>query len=176
MTIFDKPAHSLDQQLELLRQRELLIPDENRARHYLNNISYYRLSAYTRPFYIPQEQSHRFRHGTEFDHVLNLYIFDRELRLHLLNAIERIEVALRAQMTNILAEHYGAHGYTNADIFDDRYNHISINATKNTKKMGFYSKRRHSQSSRSTITYTASAPLLYAMGSHRKLYACCIPK
>lgn len=123
MTIFDKPAHSLDQQLELLRQRELLIPDENKARHYLNNISYYRLSAYTRPFYIPQEQSHRFRHGTEFDHVLNLYIFDRELRLHLLNAIERIEVALRAQMTNILAEHYGAHGYTNADIFDDRYNH-----------------------------------------------------
>lgn len=123
MTAFDKPAHTIDQQLELLRQRGLVIADEGRAEHYLTNISYYRLSAYTRPFYVPGEQAHRFLPGTSFEQVLALYIFDRELRILLLDAIERIEVALRAQMTNTLAEHHGAHGYTEPTIFDDRYNH-----------------------------------------------------
>ena len=123
MTAFDKLAHTIDQQLGLLRQRGLVIPDEARTRHYLASISYYRLSAYTRPFYVPRQPDHSFLPGTTFDQVLALYIFDRELRLLLLDAIERIEVALRAQMTNTLAEHHGAHGYTNCGIFDDRYNH-----------------------------------------------------
>lgn len=120
---FDKPAHTIDQQLKLLSQRGLLVPDEDRARHYFSNISYFRLSAYTRPFYVPNEPLHRFLPGTSFDDVLALYIFDRELRLLLLDAIERIEIALRAQMTNTLAEHHGSHGYADAAIFDDRYNH-----------------------------------------------------
>lgn len=123
MTAFDKPAHTIDQHLELLRQRGLVIADEGFARRYLANISYYRLSAYTRPFYVPREQIHRFLPDTTFEQVLALYIFDRELRLLLLDAIERIEVALRAQMTNTLAERHGAHGYTDPSIFDDRYDH-----------------------------------------------------
>lgn len=35
--------------------------------------------------------------NTRFSDVLNLYIFDRELRLLLLDAIERIEVSVKAQ-------------------------------------------------------------------------------
>src|SRR5690606_19356405 len=99
------------------------IPDDARARHYLANISYYRLSAYARRFYVPNEAEHRFIAGASFDDALSLYVFDRELRLLLLDAIERIEVALRAQLTNTLAEHHGPHGYLDSSIFDDRYNH-----------------------------------------------------
>ena len=123
MALFDKPALTIEQQLSVLSQRGLMIPDRERARQYLENVSYYRFSAYTRPFYIPQQIEHRFLLGTTFDGVLSLYIFDRELRLLLLDAIERVEVALRSQMTNCLAEHYGAHGYTAPEIFDDRYDH-----------------------------------------------------
>lgn len=123
MTHFDKPAQSIDQHLDTLRQRGLAIPDEARARHYLGNISYYRLSAYTRPFYQPAQPDHTFLEGTCFDDVLHLYVFDRELRLLLLDAIERLEVALRAQLTNTLAEHHGPHGYLDAALFDTRYHH-----------------------------------------------------
>nr|WP_274519790.1 Abi family protein [Halorhodospira halophila] len=87
------------------------------------NISYYRLSAYMRPFYQPGLTEHRFLSGTTFDDVLDLYVFDRELRLLLLDAVERLEVALRAQLANTLAEHHGPHGYLDPAIFDDRYNH-----------------------------------------------------
>lgn len=123
MSLFDKPALSPEDLLTRLRERGLNIPDESRTRHYLANISYYRLSAYARRFYVPNEAEHRFIANTSFDDVLALYVFDRELRLLLLDAIERIEVALRAQLTNTLAEHHGPHGYLDAGIFDNRYNH-----------------------------------------------------
>lgn len=108
MTTFDKPAHTIDQQLELLCQRGLVIPDEGRARHYLANISYYRLSAYTRPFYVPREQTHRFLPGTTFDQVLALYIFDRELRILLLDAIER-SVTQPAKVSAVLRQAHSRH-------------------------------------------------------------------
>ncbi|MEL7069322.1 MAG: Abi family protein [Cyanobacteria bacterium J06581_3] len=124
MALFEKPALTIDQQICLLQQRGLLISDEETARCTLSNISYYRFSAYTRPFYVPQQgDQHRFLPGTTFEQVQSLYSFDRELRLLLLDAIERLEVALRAQMTTTLAEHHGAHGYTDPGVFDDRYNH-----------------------------------------------------
>ncbi|WP_170293772.1 Abi family protein [Halomonas alimentaria] len=123
MSDFHKPAHSIDEQIATLCSRGLAIPDEARVRHYLANISYFRLSAYTRPFYQPGLQEHRFLEGTSFEDVLRLYVFDRELRLLLLDAIERLEVALRAQLTNTLAEHHGPHGYLDPEIFDTRYNH-----------------------------------------------------
>lgn len=123
MTVFDKPALRIDQHLSTLSKRGLSIPDERRACQYLANISYYRLSAYTRPFYAHNGPEHCFLPGTSFEDVLQLYIFDRELRLLLLDAIERLEVALRAQLTNTLAEHHGPHGYLKAAIFDTRYKH-----------------------------------------------------
>lgn len=123
MSHFDKPAYSVDQHLDTLRSRGLDINNEARTRHYLSNISYFRLSAYTRPFYTPNEPEHHFLPGTHFDDVLDLYVFDRELRLLLLDAIERLEVALRAQLTNTLAEHHGPHGYLDATLFDNRYDH-----------------------------------------------------
>lgn len=123
MSHFNKPAHSIEEQVATLRERGLAIPDEARARHYLANISYFRLSAYTRPLYQPDPHEHRFLEGVCFDDVLRLYVFDRELRLLLLDAIERLEVALRAQLTNALAEHHSPHGYLNPEIFDTRYNH-----------------------------------------------------
>lgn len=133
MTAFDKPAQTIDQHLDTLRQRELDIPDEARARHYLGNISYYRLSAYTRPFYRPGQADHLFLDGTGFDDILHLYVFDRELRLLLLDAIERLEVALRAQFTNTMAEHHGPHGYLDAKLFDTRYDHGKLIALLDNK-------------------------------------------
>lgn len=123
MTAYDKPALSPDEHLTKLKSRGLNIPDEVRACRYLANISYFRLSAYTRPFYVPKETTHHFLPGTGFDDVLMLYVFDRELRLLLTDAIERLEVALRAQLTNTLGEHYGPHGYLEPKTFDSRYNH-----------------------------------------------------
>ena len=49
-----------------------------------------------------------------------LYAFDRELRLLLLDAIERVEISLRAQWANILALKYGSFAHENPSIFKNR--------------------------------------------------------
>ncbi|MFP7756225.1 Abi family protein [Thermodesulfobacteriota bacterium B35] len=122
MTSFIKPPLTIRQHIDQWISRGLAVPDRARAERYLSVISYYRLSAYTVPFQV-RNTEHHFKTGTTFEDVLDLYIFDRRLRLLLLDAIERIEVALRARMTNVLAEHHGAHAYLAKEIFDTRYDH-----------------------------------------------------
>jgi len=117
------------EQLNLMKSRGLNVADENRAIRYLTNISYYRLSAYALPF---QKEKDVFDNGTDFQDILNLYLFDRELRLLVFNAIERIEVAVRARMIYILAHKYGAHWQDNAKIYKDPYR------VKNKKTSEFY--------------------------------------
>lgn len=109
MTQFDKPALTTEQQIDLLIRRGMSIADRNRARHYLNHINYYRLRAYWLPFETPSssDSDHAFQPGTDFDTVLAIYDFDRELRLLLLDAIERVEISLRTRWANELALRYG---------------------------------------------------------------------
>jgi abortive infection bacteriophage resistance protein len=96
---FNKPPLSVSDQVALLKSRGLLVPDEERAARYLQNISYYRLSGYMFPF-LTDPAAHKYREGTSFDTILALYRFDRELRLLTFQALEKIEVAVRAQLIN----------------------------------------------------------------------------
>ncbi|HEY9550826.1 MAG TPA: Abi family protein [Prevotella sp.] len=87
---FNKPAKSNQELVQQWKARGLVISDEARAERYLEHISYYRFSAYTIPFQQLNNPSHHFKPNTTFDDILNLYIFDRELRLLVLDAIERM--------------------------------------------------------------------------------------
>lgn len=68
----------------------------------LEQAGYYRLSAYWFPFRsvhpVTGAREDFFQPGTAFSQVWNHYRFDRDLRLLFLDAIERIEVALRSQL------------------------------------------------------------------------------
>ncbi|WP_299615188.1 Abi family protein [Pelagibius sp.] len=101
---FDKPALTIEEQVSLLKARGLVIPDPSRLSHYLNFISYYRFSGYFRYFYKdPKSKEPVFRQEVEFEDVLNLYIFDRKLRNLLMDALERIEIAVKAAISNSLS-------------------------------------------------------------------------
>jgi abortive infection bacteriophage resistance protein len=113
---FSKPPFTHDQQLDQLIQRGLVCDDRAEALHYLGHINYYRLGAYWLPFEA-HHASHVFKPGTRLVDVLNLYIFDRELRLLVLDAIERVEVSVRTSWAYTLAHRYDAHAHLNADLF-----------------------------------------------------------
>jgi abortive infection bacteriophage resistance protein len=107
---FEKPAKTIPEQVQLLVDRGLDVPDHSKASHYLSHLNYYRLSGYWIPFEASRAP-HKFKPGASFDDVLNLYVFDRELRLLILDAIERIEVSIRTQWAYHFSHHAGAHGY-----------------------------------------------------------------
>ena len=87
----------------------MVLADADRAMRYLRHIGYYRLSAYVRSFESVQRDV--LRPGTTFDDVLSLYIFDRKLRLLMLDALERVEVAVRASLSDQLSRAGGPHWF-----------------------------------------------------------------
>lgn len=107
---FTKPATTHAQQLALLAQRGMVVDDEAQAAFYLQHLNYYRLGAYWLPFEA-EHATHTLRPGTRFADVLNLYVFDRELRLLVLDAIERVEVSMRSQWAYQLAHRHGPHAH-----------------------------------------------------------------
>lgn len=112
---FNKPAFSWKQQVDLLMQRGMGITDSNKAELNIKHLNYYRLSAYWLPFEADHE-IHLFKPGTRFEEVLNLYTFDRQLRLIVLDAIEHIEVSIRSAWAYNMARTYGPHAHLNPDL------------------------------------------------------------
>jgi len=90
------------------------ISDEDKASECLSRIGYYRLSAYwyssrTSEIYKdPADGKLRtrvldaFRPGTKFSDALDFYVFDKNLRLLVLDALERIEVGIRTDIAVLL--------------------------------------------------------------------------
>jgi len=123
---FKKPSLTLNQQLALLKNRGLIIDKPERVIHYLRFIGYYRLSGYFRTFQILNDPNHIFKNGTTFDSVLNVYIFDRRLRLLVMDAVERVEVAMRSTISNTMCEKYGPHWYMEPRLFHDTSKHNKL--------------------------------------------------
>lgn len=114
---YPKLPLSLIDQVSLLESRGLIIPVKPDAGFYLSQINYYRFAAYCLPFE-KDHATHQFKYGTSFDDVLNQYVFDRELRLLVLDAIERIEVSLRTKMAYHLSHVYqSAHPHLMPEVF-----------------------------------------------------------
>ena len=118
--LYNKPAITYKEQVELLQQRGMIIDDVAKAEFYLQHINYYRLTAYWIPFKEDHE-THKFRPNTSFDEILALYNFDRELRLLVLDAIERIEVSVRAHWSYQLGHLHGPHAHLKQELFNSKY-------------------------------------------------------
>lgn len=118
MRPFTKSSKSVPDQIALLQERGMEIADVDRPKHALGHISYYRLRAYWLYFEAdPELGVHTFKPGITLEAVLTLYEFDRHLRLILMDALERIEVAARGSWAYQLAMVYGPHGYLDAALY-----------------------------------------------------------
>ncbi len=96
-----KPFKTVEEQARLIISRGC-VADEKDLQEKLLNVSYYRLSGY---FYLfrkfdplAKQRTSGFVAGTNFQTVWQMYCFDRQLRLVLLDAIERIEISLRTKI------------------------------------------------------------------------------
>ncbi|VAW84345.1 hypothetical protein MNBD_GAMMA18-208 [hydrothermal vent metagenome] len=118
---YDKPPLSFDELIRKLSARGLVIPDDGEARHFLRYTSYYRLTGYGlafEEFSEGGERLHRYIPGTQFSDLLTVYDVDRRLRILALDAIERIEVAVRGVINHKLSCKYDdSHWYMKESLF-----------------------------------------------------------
>jgi abortive infection bacteriophage resistance protein len=127
---YNKKPLSIEQQISKLKQRGLVINDETIATNYLSNISYYRLRAYTLPFQDNDNpvNDHQFlRNDITFEDIIDLYCFDRRLRVLIFNALEKIEIALRTGLVYEYSIETGdSHWFTDKTLYfnPDRFDFI----------------------------------------------------
>ena len=108
---YNRPFLSFADQVQLLKARGLSVTDDWRAERHLQRIGYYRLKDYWYPFRESQagadaagqpitQTLETFRTGSRFEDAVALYVFDKKLRLLMMDVIERIEVALRVDIAH----------------------------------------------------------------------------
>ena len=109
-----KPWRSFEDQLQQLQDRGLQVENRAVALDYLERLGYYRLSGYWYPLRQIDKaasQTHgkavrrdTFVPGSRFENVVQLYVFDKKLRLLALDALERIEMAVRVDVAHRLGK------------------------------------------------------------------------
>lgn len=125
---YSKTPQNYSDQLQLLKSRGLIINAEPKALHLLEKLSYYRLSGYWYPLLEDPKKAHRFKTGADFQTVFRLYRFDRDLRIFILKELEKIEIAIRAQLIYQLSHYRGPFWFTDASLFSNTMEHASTMA------------------------------------------------
>jgi abi-like protein len=137
---YEKPPIILEQQIQKLKKRGLLIPNDERAKDFLCNISYYRLRAYTYPFQDNTEGAdHQFlRDDLLLDDVVDLYYFDVQLRSLLNRELGRIEIALRTRLSSEYSTYTDSpFWYLETDLFHlqrEKYNTLVSKIREDVKR------------------------------------------
>lgn len=124
---YSKPPLNIPDQPQQLRNRGLPVESEELAFNALALIGYYRLSAYWLFFEEPpapgETRSHRFRPGSSFEQVIELYNRDRLIRLLVIDAIERIEIGPRSAWIQEMSIKHGPHCSLGPQLFKPDFNH-----------------------------------------------------
>lgn len=109
---------TIDEQIENLKSLGLIIDDEERAKGFLNDVSYFRL---IKAFGLGLKQNDsKYIKDTTFDEIVELYLFNANFRQLLFAQIERV----RCRLGNYFSLTYGNFGYEDKNNFrnEDYYN------------------------------------------------------
>ena len=113
----------VNEQIENLISLDLQIEDKDYAKSVLSRVSYYRI---VKAYSITLKENGKYIEGTTFENIVDLYLFDMELRHILFSLIEHIEVYLRAVITNYFSLKYGNFGYKNLSNYKEKNYQIGI--------------------------------------------------
>lgn len=117
-----------DQQLQILKDRGLLIPDESLALQWLKEKNYYRLSAYSLTLRQkdPTTGNDRFNEHASFSTIIDLYQFDDQFRAAVSHATSIVETNLKAYIAYYHSARYGPVGYMDGKNFEDPWKHAKL--------------------------------------------------
>ena len=119
---FNKTAKTIDEQIQKLKDRNLIIEDEKSAKEILFSINYYNFSGYLFD-YRKQDGTYS---DVSFEKVYKIYKCDERIKSLLLYAIELIEHNLRTKLSYRIAHLTSPSGYCDSCNFNDIINHKKL--------------------------------------------------
>ncbi len=102
----NKIFKTLDQQIEILRSKGLIINDEKFAKNILFRENYYFISGY-RHLFITLPKTERYIKGTTFEELYAMFVFDRKIRNIFFKNILIIENNMKSIISYQLSKKYG---------------------------------------------------------------------
>ena len=124
-TLYTDSSLSVEDQINLLKGRNLAFGDEERAKHLLQNVSMFRMKGYLHPLQA-DKVNHIYKNGATFEQAFALYTFDSDLRRLLFKRIEQIEVSIRTKFSEIMATSSNHFWYTEAANFRNAHDHAGL--------------------------------------------------
>jgi len=130
-----KPGKTIDEQIEILKSRRLVVENDTDVAETLSTLNYYVLSGYLHGF---KDQYGNYEDGLTFERIHSLYKFDSALRNILLYAMERIEQLLKTRVAYMIALAYPDDPciYESASLFKNGDEHARF-------MKGFHTTVRH---------------------------------
>jgi len=113
-----KTFKTLDEQVEILKNKGLTIDDELLAKHILLRENYFFFSGY-RHLFLKSESDKKFIPGANFREVYGLFLFDRQLRNIIFKNILILENNLKSITAYVISKNHGYKDtdYLNASIY-----------------------------------------------------------
>lgn len=116
----DKKAFkTLEEQVEILKERNLLFNDEVVALQFLARENYYKVMTSYKDLFLDKQEKETYLEGTNFEDIKNLYLLDRDLKSlylkYLLIVENRFKAILSYEFNSVFPQKYA---YLNLDSFD----------------------------------------------------------
>lgn len=124
-----KPFQSINDQINLLKNRNLTINDDeiDKARKFLLNNNYYRISGYT----LTLRANDKFYESASLNNIIEIYNCDKRMRHIILFITEEIEIRIKTMVAYYHSKKYGALGYLDMNNFNCKDNgRINAGAVK----------------------------------------------
>ncbi len=116
---------SVEDIVAMLKERGLGFRNEEKAKHLLSNISYFRIKSYLKPL-IKDRSTGIFKDSVFFEDAYNLYKFDSALRKFIGAELEKIEVSLRTRISHEMSNIYSAYWFADSSLFRNQSKHEAI--------------------------------------------------
>ena len=117
-----KPFLTIDEQLDLLISRGLIVNNRENSLNILSRTNYYRFSGYS----LTLRKNNVFDENVTFDNIYELYRFDDAFRKIIFQHSQYVEIALRSYITYEFSNKYGALGYMDGNNFSNKFYHLDF--------------------------------------------------
>ena len=110
-----KPWLSIDEQIDLLHSRGVVISNREEAKTFLLENNYFRVSGFT----LPLRKDDVFQFGINFDDIIQICSFDCEIRTLLMGILSHVEITYRSLIAYYHTKRFGPMGYERSIAFSD---------------------------------------------------------
>lgn len=132
----DKPFKTIDEQIEILRSRGVVIDDHKGARELLLRNNYYSVINGYKEFFLDKDRCNQdvevYRRGTRLEDIATLYRFDTMLRFSMTHCLLNAEKALKTVTVHAFCErHRGIEDYLDPACYCSKRDYKGKDYTKN---------------------------------------------